>query len=295
MEPHVDACRAYSGRIVGVDPAKLALLPNGCALTATNSTGAPASSASAAPQAKIRLYTQATNPFTEKVAAALALKGLPFERVISDDPDDVARWSPVARTLPVLEIEGRRKADSIKIVRWLDTLYPEPALLSADPRTADAQRHLAEWSDDSFVWYFNRWRTARYPRPGDDEPVEDNLLVRLRDHVGRHLGRVGRAADRPASRADAREMEIISEIEDRMTDLVGFLRDRPYFHSDEPSVADLSVYSMLVVLQAGAIPHCAELIAARPTLAAFVDRMSKRIAAVSDVEKAPIPAGSDAA
>ena len=181
--------------MLGVDPARLRVLPNGCVLTATNSTGAPAA------PAKIRLYTQATNPFTEKVAAALALKGLAFERVISDDPEDVARWSPVERTLPVLEINGRRKADSIKIVSWLDSLYPEPALLSTDPRTADAQRHLAEWSDDSFLWYFNRWRTARYPRPGDDEPIEDNLLGRLRDHVGRHLGR---ALDRPASRADAR-------------------------------------------------------------------------------------------
>ncbi len=226
------------------------------------------------------------------MAAALALKGLAFERVISDDPDDMARLSPVARTLPVLEIDGRRKADSVKIVSWLDSLYPEPPLLSADPRIADAQRHLAEWSDDSFLWYFNRWRTARYPRPGDDEPIEDNLLGRIRDHVGRHLRRT---SDRPASRADAREMEIISEIEARMTDLVGFLRDRPYFHADEPSVADLSVYSMLVVLRAGAIPNCAELIADRPTLAAFVDRMSERVAAVEDVEKAPTPAGGDAA
>lgn len=242
-------------------------------MTATNSTGAPTSSGTAA---KIKLYTQTTNPFTEKVAAALALKGLPFERVISDDPDDVARWSPVARTLPVLEIDGKRKADSIKIVRWLDSLFPEPALISPDPRTADAQRRLAEWADDSFLWYFNRWRTARYPRPGDEEPMEDGLLIRLRDHLSRHLGRT---PERPASHADARELEIIQEIEGRMTDLVGFLRDRPFFHADEPSIADLSVYSMLVILQAGAIPNCAELIAARPALAAFLERMSARIAA----------------
>ena len=35
----------------------------------------------AASPATIRLYTQATNPYSEKVAAALALKGLAFERV----------------------------------------------------------------------------------------------------------------------------------------------------------------------------------------------------------------------
>ncbi len=114
-------------------------------------------------QDPIRLYTQALNSYTEKVAAALALKGMPFARVVSEEPEDVQRWSPIARTLPVLEIDGRRKSDSIKIVKWLDELHPNPPLFSGDPRIAEAQRHLAEWSDDSFTWSWNRWRTARYP------------------------------------------------------------------------------------------------------------------------------------
>ena len=62
-----------------------------------------------------------------------------------------------------------------------------------------------------------------------------------------------------------------------MDDLVGFLRDRPFFYADEPSIADLSVYSMLVVLKGGTIPGCIEAIAERPPLAAFVDRMAGRI------------------
>lgn len=219
----------------------------------------------------IRLYTQTVNPFSEKVAAALALKALPFERVVSDDPDDVARWSPIARTLPVLEIDGRRRADSMAIIRWIDELAPEPPLYSADPRTAVAQKSLAQWADDSFLWYWNRWRAARYPRPGDEEPVTDSLLGRLRRRVGRPFGRG------PASRAEQRELEVIDELEDRIADLVGFLGTRPYFHADAPSIADLSIYSFLVVLQQGAIPGCAEAIAERPSLIAFVERMRARI------------------
>ena len=222
-------------------------------------------------EAVIKLYSQQMNPFSEKVAAALALKGLPFERVLTEDPEDVQKLSPIARTLPVLEISGRRKADSIKIIQWLDTLYPSPALYSAEPKIAEAQRNLADWSDNSFAWYWNRWRIARYPQPGDETPIEDSLINRIKDHIGRTLGRT------PRTRADLREIEIIRELQDRMDDLVGFLRDRPFFHSDEPSIADISVYSMLVVLKAGPIPGCAEAIAERPTLAAFVDRMSGRI------------------
>jgi glutathione S-transferase len=230
-----------------------------------------APTAPTAPTASIKLYTQLMNPFSEKVAAALALKGLPFERIISDDPEDIQRLSPIARTLPVLEIDGRRKADSIKIIAWLDQLYPTPSLYSPDPKTAATQRNLADWSDNSFSWYWNRWRTARYPQPGDETPIEDSLIHRIKDQIGRTLGRA------PQTRADMRELEVIRELQDRMDDLVGFLRDRPFFYSDEPSIADISVYSMLVVLQSGTIPGCAEAIAARPTLATFLDRMVGRI------------------
>lgn len=221
----------------------------------------------------IRLYTQTVNPFSDKVAAALALKGLSFERVIIDQPEEVARLSPIARTLPVLEIDGRRKADSLAILAWLDTLHPAPPLYSADPRTAVAQKNLAEWSSDSFLWYWNRWRTARYPRPGDEEPPDDSPLGRIWDRVGRTLGR------KPHNRADQRELEVIGELQDRLTDLVGFLGNRPYFHASEPSVADLSIYSMLQVLRGGAIPGCAEAIVERPTLTAFIERMAARITA----------------
>lgn len=58
-----------------------------------------------------------------------------------------------------------------------------------------------------------------------------------------------------------------------MTDLVGFLRDRKDFHGDTPSIADIAVYAMLRILRDGPIPHCAEAIEERPTLAAFINRM----------------------
>ena len=132
----------------------------------------------------VRLYTQSMNPYTEKVAAALALKQLPFERVVSDEPEDVKRWSPITRMLPVLEIDGRRKPESNAIVQWLDELFPEPPLYSRDPRTAEAQRNLASWSDDSFLWYWNRWRSARYPQPGDQAPVDALIRTGLQELTG---------------------------------------------------------------------------------------------------------------
>ncbi len=136
----------------------------------------------------IKLYTQRLNPYTERVAAALALKGLAFERVLSDDPEDVKLWRPIERTLPMIEIDGRRKTDSQAIVVWLEELYPEPPLLSRDVKLAETQRNLATWSDSSFIWYWNRWRVARYPQPGDEVPVDAGLISRLMQRVGLSLG-----------------------------------------------------------------------------------------------------------
>jgi glutathione S-transferase len=220
------------------------------------------------------------NPFSEKVAATLAFKGLEFERVVSDKPEDVARWSPIARTLPVLEIDGRRKAESAAILEWLEGLYPTPSLFAGEPKTAEAQRHLAEWSDDSFAWYWNRWRAARYPQPGDSEPVDDRFFARLREQLSRRFGGT------PKTRASLRELEIIREVVARMSDLVGFLGVRPFFYADEPSIADISIYSMLRVLREGPIPHCAEAIEARPTLAAFLDRVDGRVKSVEMASEA---------
>jgi glutathione S-transferase len=230
----------------------------------------------------IRLYTQTMNPYTEKVAGALALKGLAFERVVSDEPEDLQRWRPIARMLPVLEIDGRRKSDSLKIVHWLDQLFPDPPLYSPDARVAEAQRQLADWADNSFIWYWNRWRTARYPQPGDEAPIDDSILARIKGQIGRTLGHT------PRSRADLRELEIIRELQDRMDDLVGFLRDRPFFHAEEPSLADLAVYAMLLVLREGSIPDMPDSIADRPTLAAFLDRMAGRIKSLEYTTAPPV-------
>ena len=218
----------------------------------------------------IRLYTQNTNPFSEKVALGLRLKRLPFERVVSDNPEDVRRWSPVTHRLPVLEIDGERVAESAEILARLDELYPEPSLHARDPRTKEAQARLAEWSDSSLLWYWDRWREARYPRPGDEQPASPGLLGRIRSSLG--IGEEG------LSRVELRELEVVTDIAKTLDDLVGFLGTRPFFHSEQASLADLSVFGMLRILCDGPIPHTRELLEERPELWSYVERMEKLIA-----------------
>jgi glutathione S-transferase len=223
--------------------------------------------------AKIRLYTQSINPFTTKVELALALKRLDYEREVSDDTEDVKRWSPVSQQLPVIQIDGERIADSAAILHALDERFP-PVLLAADPKIARAQQRLAEWADSSFLFYWNRWREARFPRPGDEKPALDpTLLAKLRVGIARAFG-----AGTGLSRSELREAEVVDGLAARLGDLSAFLGERPFFYGEEPSIADVSVYGMLRILYGGPILGIDDEILERPELVAYMKRMEERTA-----------------
>ncbi len=221
--------------------------------------------------AKIRLYTQSINPFTTKVELALALKRLDYEREVSNDAEDVKRWSPVTHELPVIQLDGQRIADSTAILRALDERFPEPPLLASDPKSARSQERLAEWADSSFLFYWNRWREARFPRPGDEKPADPSVLGKLRGGVRRAFGAGGRM-----SRSELREASVVDELTARLSDLSAFLGERPFFYADEPSVADVSVYGMLRILYGGPILGIDAEILERPELVAYMKRMEDR-------------------
>jgi glutathione S-transferase len=216
----------------------------------------------------IRLYSQSMNPFTEKLARALTMKRLDYERVEVSSPSEIARLSPVTKKLPVLEIDGERRAESEQILTWLEKRFPEPSLYSRDPHIAAQQRRLAEWSDTSFLWYWDRWRQARFPRPGDEQPASAGLLGRLRGHLGQRTA---------PSRVELRELEVIGEMVHRLDDLVGFLGNRPFFHAEEPSAADLSVCGMLSIILNGPMEAAGEELRERPILVEYMERVEKQI------------------
>jgi glutathione S-transferase len=224
----------------------------------------------------ITLYGPARIPYTEKVRRALLYKGLEFELVEPTSPEDYKRWSPKTGELPVLDLNGEHVPDSTEILLRLDQVYPEPPLLSSDPTVAAQQRQLEEWADESFLWYFMKYRrqsmgddvAAQPPLAGEDAapPTARKGSSGLRRFAA--WLRAGGTWERPHT-------ALLRELALRLDDLSNFLGTRPFYYAERLSMADLAVYSMLATLRRDAIPGAALLLAARPTLVALLERVER--------------------
>jgi glutathione S-transferase len=223
----------------------------------------------------ITLYGAARVPYTEKVRRALLYKGLDFELQEPTSPEDYQRWNPKSGQLPVLEVGGEMIEDSTKILFALDARYPDPPLLAPDPMVASQQRQLEDWADESFLWYWLKYRRmiggevivpplkGEGPDPPRADETRSGLLRRLRAWLA-----AGGTWERPIT-------GLQRELGQRLDDLVNFLGARPFFYSDRLSMADLGVYGMLFTMRRDSIPGSARLLAERPSLVAFMARVEQ--------------------
>ena len=96
----------------------------------------------------IRLYRFPLSTNTERVALALAHKGIAVESVEIDPKDR----SPVREIsgqdlVPVIEDEGKVVRDSTAILRYLEERYPEKALFPVDPARRAEMEVFLDWFD----------------------------------------------------------------------------------------------------------------------------------------------------
>ena len=215
----------------------------------------------------IILYGPADIPFTETVRRGLLLKGLDFQLREPAGPEDYKRWSPDTGLLPVLDIDGERTHDSTDILHRLDALFPDPPLLAKEAQIAEMQQQLENWADESFLWYYLQYFRIRDAKVGDGS---NHGAGRLPGFVRWTLAwfRSGGTWERP-------ETALMRGLGDRMDDLVQFLGTRPFFYADRVSMADLAVYSMLHSMRRGGIPGAHDMIAKRPSLVRFIDRVEE--------------------
>jgi glutathione S-transferase len=133
----------------------------------------------------IRLYRAPFSTNVERVALALAHKGLTVESVVIDygDRSEVERVSGQG-LVPVIDDDGTVVVDSMEIVRYLEERYPVAPLYPTD----EARR--AEML--VFIDWFNRvWK-----RPPNEIEAEVAKPDADHEHLARLAGEMAAALDR---------------------------------------------------------------------------------------------------
>ncbi len=189
----------------------------------------------------ITLYGPPNIPFLTKVRSALGLKKLEYDWVEPESQDDFRRWSPKTGQLPVIEIDGEWIEDSSRILDALDERFPNPPLLSADPKVAKSQRRLEQWGEAAFMFYWMHYLSA-IADTGVAPPGSGGLK---------------------------------GEFAQRLDDLVNFLGGRPFFYADEVSRADLAVHSFLGGIRFAVGEEVASEVDARPALRDLLERVKQ--------------------
>jgi glutathione S-transferase len=168
---------------------------------------------------RITLYGPGDAPFVLKVELALRLKKLEFTHEVPRGPEDYRRWNPENGLLPVLDVDGTRVHDSSAILDYLDQRFPEPPLLSSDPKAASSQRNLESWAEQTFLFYWTSHLRALV-RAGEGTGADSSVPAR------------SRRSRRKKAPALSLEEGLGKEFGQRLDDLVTFLGRRPFFYSD---------------------------------------------------------------
>jgi glutathione S-transferase len=137
----------------------------------------------------ITLYRACFSTNVERVALALALKGLEAESVwITYDDRSVVERVSGQPLVPVLDYDGEILVESMDIVRVLDERHREPPLYPAE--------HASEI--DSFVGWFNgTWKgrpneiEAELGKPGPDEARITELEAEMIESLDRFEAMLG--------------------------------------------------------------------------------------------------------
>jgi glutathione S-transferase len=186
------------------------------------------------------------------VEKALVLKGLRY---------GVVEWPPTlhpplqrivfgAPTVPGLTIDGERVSGSGAIMRRLEQLSPEPALLPSDPALRERVEAAERWGDEVFqpiarelIWAGFRQDPGAMVSYGEHGRVRlPAPVVRLLAPMIARLGARHNRTDLTVARAD---LEALPGQLDRID---GWIAEGTIGDPDNPNVADLQIASTVRLL-----------------------------------------------
>jgi glutathione S-transferase len=201
----------------------------------------------------LELYQFELSQYSEKVRLILDYKGLEYRKIeVTPGVGQVELLQKSgSRQVPVLKDGSTYVADSTEIAFYLDRRYPEKPLLPEDSLKRGQCLLMEEWADESIglkgrkalIGALNQnqnLRTSFLPTQTPD--LVKNLVgaipSQLLDVLGTGVGFGGEAV-KEANKSLKQDLEALCLI----------LEKQPYLTGDTPTLADLSVAGMSMILK----------------------------------------------
>lgn len=207
----------------------------------------------------LELYQWELSQYSEKVRLILDYKGLDYRKIeVTPGIGQVDLFRLTGqRQVPVLKDGSRYIVDSTEIAKYLDLEYPERPLIPKDPKLRGLCLLMEEWADESIGI---KGRTALFSAISQDQNFRKSLLPTSTPDIFKSLvGGVPRDVLTILGFGVGYSPDVIkSAIADLKQDLEALtllLADSPYLTGDEPTLADLAVAGLSILLKFPAGPY----------------------------------------
>ncbi|MCC5640558.1 glutathione S-transferase family protein [Nostoc sp. CHAB 5844] len=201
----------------------------------------------------LELYQWELSQYSEKVRLILDYKGLEYRKIeVTPGIGQIELFRLTGqRQVPVLKDGNRYIADSTEIAKYLDLKYPDRPLIPQNPKQKALTLLIEEWADESIGI---KGRKALFAAISQDQNFRKSLLPTSTPDIFRNLVEgvpsdiltvlglgVGYSPDIIKS--------AIADLKQDLEAVTLLLTDSPYLTGDEPTLADLAVAGLSILLK----------------------------------------------
>ncbi|MDZ8028109.1 MAG: glutathione S-transferase N-terminal domain-containing protein [Nostoc sp. DedQUE01] len=201
----------------------------------------------------LELYQWELSQYSEKVRLILDFKGLDYRKIeVTPGIGQVELFRLTGqRQVPVLKDGNRYIVDSTEIAKYLDLKYPDRPLLPQDDKKRGLTLLIEEWADESIGI---KGRKALFAAVSQDQNFRKSLLPTSTPDIFKSLVE-GVPSDLltlfgiGVGYSPEVIQSAIASLKQDLEALTLLLADSPYLTGDEPTLADLAVAGLSILLK----------------------------------------------
>ncbi len=198
----------------------------------------------------LRVYGSEISYFTGKLEGYLRFKEIPYERIEKNAFRLLARRTGVAQIPGVELADGRFMTDTTPMIAWLETQFPEPHVIPADPLQSFVSRLLEDYADE-WLWrpaMHYRW-SYRTDARHLSRRIADTILVDVRAPAFLKRFAIRTRQRTVFVRGDGVNASTRAHVEAvyrrTLSQLQAILVDRPFLLGEVPTLADFGFFASM--------------------------------------------------